>query len=68
MKYAVEIKRTNEADNWRRYKVYDSKLSATFHSFKERLIANILLWAQDVKWRIDYRIVEIKDNESELPN
>ena len=64
MKYAIEIKCTNETDGWKRYRVYDSKWSATFHSFKERLIANLLLWVQDVKWRVEDRIVEIKDDES----
>jgi len=31
MKYAVEIKRTNEVDNWRRYMVYDSMLRTRKH-------------------------------------
>lgn len=68
MKYAVEIKRTNEVDNWRRYMVYDSKLSAILHSFKDNLIARFCLWAQNVKWRIDYRIVEVKEGEPEWKN
>lgn len=65
MKYAVEIRRTNEADNWRRYMIYDSKLSAILHSFKDKLFANFSLFIQNAKHRIEYRIVEIKDGEPE---
>lgn len=67
MKFAVEIKGSNETDNWRRYKIYDSKLSAVLHSFKDRLFANFCLWAQGRKWHIDCRIVEIKEGELEWP-
>lgn len=48
--------------------VYDSKLSVILHSFKDNLIARFCLWAQNVKWRIDYRIVEVKDGEPEWKN
>ena len=43
--------------------MYGSKPSAVLHSFKERLIANILLLVQGINWRIEDRIVALKDDD-----
>jgi len=61
MKYQIELKRIGEKD-WRQYKIYDYYVVALFNSFIGRLWTNFNLLVKGMNYRIETRIMELKDD------
>jgi len=61
MKYQIELKRIKEKD-WRHYKVYDYYIVALFTSFIGRHWTNFNLLVKGMNYRIETRIMELKDD------